>query len=113
MSVDLRVRGLERDPAPASVPLSVDAPVHDGSGDYVGELLVWAEGGTTLSALEYAWVTDEMPTVLPPVDRIRVRAGDRGWGRRGRRHGRERGRVAPGGRPRCHPARVGGRGVPQ
>ncbi|MFG2911944.1 hypothetical protein ACGF0D_03475 [Kitasatospora sp. NPDC048298] len=74
VSVDLRVRGLERDPAPAFVPLPVDAPVHDDSGEYVGELLVWAEGGVTLSALEYAWVTDEMPTVLPTVDRIRVRA---------------------------------------
>ncbi|MFE5581829.1 hypothetical protein [Kitasatospora sp. NPDC056531] len=73
-SVDLRVRGSVRRPALASTPLPVDAPVHDGSGEYIGELLVWAEGGTTLSALEYAWVTDEMPTSLPSVDRIRLTA---------------------------------------
>ncbi|GLF98030.1 hypothetical protein [Streptomyces yaizuensis] len=69
-SVDLRVRGLVRHPAPASVPLPVDALVHDRAGEYIGELLVWAEGGTTLSALEYAWVTDEMPGSLPSVDQI-------------------------------------------
>ncbi|MER5635938.1 hypothetical protein ABT095_03150 [Kitasatospora sp. NPDC002227] len=71
VSVDLRVRGLEQDPAPRSTLLPVGALVYDGSGEYIGELLVWAEGGTVLSALEYAWVTDEMPSSLPPVDQIR------------------------------------------
>ncbi|GAA2773149.1 hypothetical protein [Kitasatospora cinereorecta] len=70
VSVDLRVRGLVQDHAPASTVLPVDARVHDRSGEYIGELLVWAEGGTTLSALEYAWVTDEMPTSLPSVGQI-------------------------------------------
>jgi hypothetical protein len=37
----------------------------------MGELLVWVEAGH-LSALEYAWVTDDMPVALPPVERIRV-----------------------------------------
>jgi hypothetical protein len=37
----------------------------------MGELLVWVEAGH-LSALEYAWVTYDMPAALPPVDWIRV-----------------------------------------
>ncbi|GAA2821516.1 hypothetical protein GCM10010441_52380 [Kitasatospora paracochleata] len=52
VSVDLRVRGLVQDPAPASTVLPVDARVHDRSGEYIGELLVWAEGGTTLWSVE-------------------------------------------------------------
>ncbi|MGC4984699.1 hypothetical protein ACLQ18_29330 [Streptomyces sp. DT193] len=74
VSVDLRVAGLEQQPALPSTPLPLDAPVHDRSGEYIGELLLWAEGGTTLSALEYAWVTDEMPTSLPSVDQIQLTA---------------------------------------
>ncbi|MEU9045295.1 MULTISPECIES: hypothetical protein [unclassified Kitasatospora] len=74
VSVDLRVRGLEPHPAPAFTLVPVGAFVHDRSGEYIGELLVWVEGGTTLSALEYAWVTDEMPTSLPSVDQIRLTA---------------------------------------
>ncbi|MEV0537214.1 hypothetical protein [Kitasatospora sp. NPDC050463] len=75
VSVDLRVRGLVQDPALASTPLPVNAPIHDRSGEYIGELLVWAEGGMTLSALEYAWVTDEMPSSLPSVDQIQLTVG--------------------------------------
>ncbi|MFJ8434092.1 hypothetical protein ACIQ9P_22595 [Kitasatospora sp. NPDC094019] len=70
VSVDLRVRGLGEDPALRSTVLPVGARVHDHRGEYIGELLVRAEGGTVLSALEYAWVTDEMPTALPSIDRI-------------------------------------------
>jgi hypothetical protein len=36
-----------------------------------GELLVWVEDGF-LSALEFAWVTDEMPAALPRREQIRV-----------------------------------------
>ncbi|MFB6771889.1 hypothetical protein [Streptomyces sp. NPDC056337] len=47
--------------------MPVDAHVHDLSGTYVGEILVWPDRGATLAALELAWVTDEMPTSLPAV----------------------------------------------
>ncbi|MGW4646484.1 hypothetical protein [Kitasatospora sp. NPDC004289] len=71
VSVDLRVRGAAESDR-RSVLLPVGAEVYDEDGGYVGELLLWAEGGEYLSALEYAWVTDEMPTVLPAVERLRV-----------------------------------------
>ncbi len=74
VSVDLRVRGLVPRPTPAYTLLPVGAGVYDRSGEYVGDLLVWIEDGTALSALEYAWVTDEMPTALPSVDRIQLAA---------------------------------------
>jgi hypothetical protein len=51
--------------------LPVDAHVYDEAGNYVGELLVWLSGGR-LSSLEFAWVTDEMPLSLPPVNSIRI-----------------------------------------
>ncbi|RPE31903.1 hypothetical protein [Kitasatospora cineracea] len=71
VSVDLRVRGLEQRPASQSALAPVGALVYGDRGEYVGELLLWTDGGTALSALEYAWVTDEMPTSLPSVDRFR------------------------------------------
>ncbi|MGW2276473.1 hypothetical protein [Streptomyces sp. NPDC001770] len=67
VSVDLQVRepcehaGLRQ----ALVP--VDAHVRDRSGAFVGEILVWTDQGDTLAGLEFAWVTDEMPTALPTV----------------------------------------------
>jgi hypothetical protein len=45
---------------------SVGSEVRDRAGNYLGEILVWIEGGY-LSALEYAWVTDESPARLPDV----------------------------------------------
>ncbi|GLY52453.1 hypothetical protein [Lentzea sp. NBRC 102530] len=51
--------------------LPVDAPVH-AAGEYVGEILLWTTGGR-LSAIEYAWVTDEPPSRLPPVDQVMAR----------------------------------------
>ncbi|MFE2560841.1 hypothetical protein ACFXGT_33490 [Streptomyces sp. NPDC059352] len=67
VSVDLQVRepcehaALPKELAP------VDAHVHDPSGAYVGEILVWTDRGATLAALEFAWVTGEMPTSLPAI----------------------------------------------
>ncbi|MDJ1135117.1 hypothetical protein [Streptomyces iconiensis] len=48
----------------------VAAHVHDHSGEYIGELLVWTEKGATLAALEFAWITDAMPSSLPPADQV-------------------------------------------
>ncbi|MEU3792548.1 hypothetical protein AB0F07_22550 [Streptomyces fructofermentans] len=45
----------------------IDAQVHDPSGTYVGEILVWTDRGATLAALEFAWITDRMPTSPPAV----------------------------------------------
>lgn len=50
----------------------VDAQVLDECGEYVGELLVWVQDGAILAELKYTWATDVMPTVLPPVERIRL-----------------------------------------
>jgi hypothetical protein len=46
--------------------ISVGSEVRDRDGNYLGEVLVWVEGGY-LSALEYAWVTDEPPARLPDI----------------------------------------------
>jgi hypothetical protein len=43
--------------------------VRDDAGEYVGEVIVWATDGY-LSAIEYAWVTDDPPTSLPDVTRM-------------------------------------------
>jgi hypothetical protein len=72
VSIDLRVREAVQRASLVSNLVPVGAQVLDERGDYVGELLVWVEDGAVLAGLEYAWVTDEMPTVLPPVERIRL-----------------------------------------
>jgi DNA-binding CsgD family transcriptional regulator len=45
----------------------VEAP----DGDHEGQLLIWVTGGY-LSALEFAWVTDEMPDAMPPPECVRI-----------------------------------------
>ncbi len=67
VSVDLRVREPREHAALPEALVPVDAHVHGPSGAYVGEVLVWTDRGATLAALEFAWVTDEMPTSLPAV----------------------------------------------
>jgi hypothetical protein len=48
----------------ADGPLDVCPTVTDAAGVAEGELLLWITGGQ-LSALEFAWWTDEPPTALP------------------------------------------------
>ncbi|MGJ7414756.1 hypothetical protein AB9128_02700 [Streptomyces cinereoruber] len=67
VSVDLRGSEPREHAALPEALVPVDAHVHDPSGAYVGEVLVWTDRGATLAALEFAWVTDEMPTSLPAV----------------------------------------------
>ncbi|MEU9036375.1 hypothetical protein AB0D45_15930 [Streptomyces sp. NPDC048352] len=67
VSVDLRVREPCEHAALPETLVPVDAHVHDPSGAYVGEILVWTDRGATLAALEFAWVTDGMPASLPVV----------------------------------------------
>jgi hypothetical protein len=71
-SINLRVRQPVRRAAMETRLVPVGAQVVDELGEYIGELLVWTDNGATLSSLEYAWVTDQMPTALPPVERIRL-----------------------------------------
>ncbi|MGV9316002.1 hypothetical protein ACWDR0_28010 [Streptomyces sp. NPDC003691] len=67
VSVDLQVREpCEHAALPAAL-VPVDAQVHDPSGARIGEILVWTDRGATLAGLEFAWVTEEMPTSLPAV----------------------------------------------
>jgi hypothetical protein len=72
VSVDfrLRERAAVRSPQREGR-IPVDAEVVNDAGQYVGELLIWLHDGA-LAALEYAWVTDEMPTALPSVENIRL-----------------------------------------
>jgi hypothetical protein len=72
MWLDLEVS--EDAPAVAEMngPIPVRAFVKDESGEFVAELLVWTTDGR-LSALEFAWVTDERPASLPAPDAIEVR----------------------------------------
>ena len=72
VSVDLRVHEPVQHAAMTSELVPVDAHVLDRADEYVGELLVWTDEGATLRALEYAWVTDDMPTALPTVDEVRI-----------------------------------------
>ncbi|MEV6070630.1 hypothetical protein AB0L82_29140 [Nocardia sp. NPDC052001] len=51
--------------------LPVGAEVRDESGVYVGEILIWVTGGY-LSAIEFTWVTDCRPKVLPEPDAMRL-----------------------------------------
>ncbi|MFF0398873.1 hypothetical protein ACFYSJ_24385 [Streptomyces sp. NPDC005248] len=67
VSVDLQVREPCEHAALPEALVPVDAQVHDLSGAYVGEILVWTDRGATLAALEFAWVTDEMPATLPVI----------------------------------------------
>lgn len=70
-SVDFRVRdATARSPQRVGI-IPVNAHVLNESGDYVGELLVRLEDGV-LAGLEYAWVTDDMPTVVPDIEQIRL-----------------------------------------
>jgi hypothetical protein len=58
---------------PRLVPLR--AFVHSPGGELLGEILVWVRDGY-LSALEYAWYTDDAPSEMPPPDHLRVERHD-------------------------------------
>jgi hypothetical protein len=54
-------------------PIPVRAFVDGPGGEPVGELLVWVTS-RRLSALEFAWVTEEQPTSLPTPDAVQFDA---------------------------------------
>ena len=68
--MDIRVVG----ECPAAIGVPSPAPlsptVVDERGEPIGELLLWLDARGYINCLEYAWFTDEMPTVLPPPSRV-------------------------------------------
>jgi hypothetical protein len=54
-----------------SDPLPVRVLHQNPAGDMLGEVLVWTTDGY-LSHLEYAWVTDEPPSEIPPPMEFRI-----------------------------------------
>ncbi|MGW5457720.1 hypothetical protein [Streptomyces sp. NPDC003996] len=69
-SVDLAVPSRVR-AAPVEDGPPVVGTVRDGSGELVGELLVWVSGGR-LSALEFTWYGDAAPAELPEPGLVTV-----------------------------------------
>jgi hypothetical protein len=55
--------------------IPVRALVHSPGGELLGEILVWVRDGY-LSALEYAWYTDDAPSEMPPLDHLRAERHD-------------------------------------
>jgi hypothetical protein len=53
------------------IPVRAYVGASDRDDDYEGELLVWVTNGF-LSGLEFAWVTDEMPSGMPPSERVEI-----------------------------------------
>lgn len=72
-SVDIGVSAAARGADVLDGPLPVRAVVVGDEGELVGELLVWMAGGF-ISALEYAWYTDDPPRGLPRPEQIHVSA---------------------------------------
>jgi hypothetical protein len=64
----VRIRGTY--PASNGVPSPVPSnpQVLDESGDVIGGMILWLDDESYMDCLEYWWVTDEMPTELPPPD---------------------------------------------
>jgi hypothetical protein len=58
---------------PRLIPLR--ALVNSPGGELLGEILVWVGDGY-LSALEYAWYTEDAPSEMPPLDYLRVEEHD-------------------------------------
>lgn len=60
--------------SPADCPDGVlpgDAVVESADGEATGFLMLWVKNGY-LSFVEHPWVTDDMPTEFPSVDRLRL-----------------------------------------
>ena len=69
--LDLEVAGTVPPSAVTDGPAPVRAYVETPQGDIEGEILVWVTDGY-LSALEFAWYTDQSPSRMPPPERVRV-----------------------------------------
>jgi hypothetical protein len=56
-------------------PLSVTAEVRTPEGDPLGMLVLWIDDSGYLYSLEFPWVVEERPNVLPRVEQIIPRLG--------------------------------------
>jgi hypothetical protein len=71
-SVDLRVpESTTRASLPPGV-APVEATVVDETGELVGEILVWTDGGR-LASIEYAWYGSDAPAALPSTKNVTIR----------------------------------------
>jgi hypothetical protein len=70
-SVDLSVPATVAKAPVADGEIPAGSEVRDAAGEYLGEVLIWVGGGY-LSAVEYAWVTDEPPTRLPDTTTMKL-----------------------------------------
>jgi hypothetical protein len=61
----LRVSGVCPSAHGVRSPVPNSASVVSASGEIIGMLLLWLDDAGYIDCLEYAWVTDEMPTHLP------------------------------------------------
>ncbi|MCA0294134.1 MAG: hypothetical protein LCH96_02255 [Actinobacteria bacterium] len=71
--MDLRVVGQCASAIGVPSPVPSTPTVVDERGEAIGELLLWLDAQGYINCLEYAWFTDEMPTILPSPDRVRAR----------------------------------------
>jgi hypothetical protein len=69
--LDLRASDAAAASAAIDGPVPLSMVVLDNAGNPTGELLAWVEKGY-LSALEFAWWTDNAPDELPTADQVRV-----------------------------------------
>jgi hypothetical protein len=69
--LDLRVDERTAPSALSDGPVPLSLVVSGPDGSTIGELLIWVGNGY-LSALEFAWWTDEPPGRLPSADLVQV-----------------------------------------
>lgn len=69
--VDLVVSSDAQPAVVADGPLPVRSVAFDENGQLLGEVMVWVSGGL-LSALEYAWYSDEPPSCFPSPLALRL-----------------------------------------
>jgi len=69
--LDLRVDELTAPSVFRDGPVPLSLIVAGAAGSTIGELLIWVGDGY-LSAIEFAWWSDEPPTCLPSPDLVQV-----------------------------------------
>jgi hypothetical protein len=69
--VDLVVRSGATQAVGSGDGIFANGAATDGNGAPIGELILWVDNGW-LSAIEYAWYTDERPRTLPEPGQIAV-----------------------------------------
>ncbi len=70
-SVDLTVTGSIGKASVVDGEIPTASEVRNDAGEYIGEITVWVANGY-LSAIEYAWVTDNPPLKLPAPSNMKL-----------------------------------------